>query len=305
MGPVNRPLDLEWLEDFLALTESGNFSRAAQARSIAQPAFSRHIRSLEEWAGVALVDRSQHPATPTPAGEVMVDVARDVVLRLTQARTRAHEAQELAGRSLRVAATHVLSMAFFPAWLQRVEQQLPMQLGPIHMVSDSFQACEDLMLNHRVQFLLCYGHAAVSTRLLAPDFEYACVGQDELVPVTAPGAHTQVQEGADAVPVLAYSPESGLGQIMRALMQQVLGQTRFKPAITSHHAVLLKTMAIEGRGLAWLPRSLISNELADSRLVLATDDVAWRVPVEIRLFRAAAAQTALSEAVWARSTAAA
>ena len=141
--------------------------------------------------------------------------------------------------------------------------------------------------------------------LQAPDFEYACVGQDELVPVTAPGAHTQVLEGADAVPVLAYSPESGLGQIMRALMQQVLGQARFKPAITSHHAVLLKTMAIEGRGLAWLPRSLISAELADGRLVLATDDAAWRVPVEIRLFRAAAAQTPLSEAVWARSTAAA
>ncbi|MDB5843756.1 MAG: transcriptional regulator, LysR family, partial [Polaromonas sp.] len=38
MGPVNRPLDLEWLEDFLALADSGNFSRAAQARAIAQPA---------------------------------------------------------------------------------------------------------------------------------------------------------------------------------------------------------------------------------------------------------------------------
>src|SRR5260370_28406864 len=30
-----------------ALAESGNFSRAAEARSIAQPAFSRHIRSEE------------------------------------------------------------------------------------------------------------------------------------------------------------------------------------------------------------------------------------------------------------------
>ncbi|MEG0447165.1 MAG: LysR family transcriptional regulator, partial [Comamonas sp.] len=44
MGPGNRNLDLEWLEDFIALAESGNFSRAAEVRSIAQPAFSRHIR---------------------------------------------------------------------------------------------------------------------------------------------------------------------------------------------------------------------------------------------------------------------
>ena len=48
MGPGNRPLDLEWLEDFLALAETGNFSRAAEARAIAQPAFSRHIRALED-----------------------------------------------------------------------------------------------------------------------------------------------------------------------------------------------------------------------------------------------------------------
>src|SRR5512133_142661 len=141
MGPVNRPLDLEWLEDFLALAESGNFSRAAQARAIAQPAFSRHIRALEEWAGVELIDRARHPAAPTPAGEVFVPAARDVLLRLMQARTRAHEAHEQAGRSLQFAATHALSLAFFPRWLQQVEQQL--QLGAIHMVSDSYQACEE------------------------------------------------------------------------------------------------------------------------------------------------------------------
>jgi hypothetical protein len=35
MGSDNRPLDLEWLEDFLALAETGNFSRAAEARVIA------------------------------------------------------------------------------------------------------------------------------------------------------------------------------------------------------------------------------------------------------------------------------
>lgn len=315
MGPVNRPLDLEWLEDFLALTETGNFSRAAQARSIAQPAFSRHIRSLEEWAGVELVDRSQHPATPTPAGDVLVEVARDVVLRLSQARTRAHEAHEQAGRSLRFAATHVLSLAFFPAWLQRIEQHMPLQLGPIHMVSDSFQACEELMLHRRVQFLLCYGHAAVKTRLVAPDFEFARVGEDLLMPLAAPGAdgmplHRVGGAASGPVPVLAYSQESGLGQIMRAQLPQVLDVSRFKPVITSHHAVLLKTMALEGRGLAWLPRSLVGAELAEGRLVQAADTAdtadpaatAWSVPIDVRLFRATTAHTPVTEAVWARVT---
>ena len=69
MGPGNRNLDLEWLEDFIALAESGNFSRAAEVRAIAQPAFSRHIRGLEEWDGDDLFDRSAHPAALTGAGQ--------------------------------------------------------------------------------------------------------------------------------------------------------------------------------------------------------------------------------------------
>jgi len=301
MAPVNRPLDLQWLEDFLALVESGNFSRAAQARAIAQPALSRHIRALEEWAGVELIDRARHPAAPTPAGEVFVVTARDVLLRLAQARTRAHEAQEQASRSLQFAATHGLSLAFFPRWLQRVEQQV--QLGPLHMVSDSYQACEVLMLQRRVQFLLCYGHAAAKTRLLPPGFEFACIGEDRLVPVSAPDAEGQPQHRIDGdvfepVPVLAYSEASGLGQIMREQLPGAFDAQRFKPVMTSHHAVLLKTMALEGRGLAWLPQSLVSAEMADQRLTSAAG-LEWSVPLEIRLFRATATLTPAAEAVWA------
>ena len=37
-------MDLDWLKDFLALAEQKNFSRAADARNVSQPAFSRRIR---------------------------------------------------------------------------------------------------------------------------------------------------------------------------------------------------------------------------------------------------------------------
>ena len=40
-------MDLDWLKDFLALAEQKNFSRAADARNVSQPAFSRRIRALE------------------------------------------------------------------------------------------------------------------------------------------------------------------------------------------------------------------------------------------------------------------
>ena len=42
------PMNLSWLEDFLALAATGNFSRAAEDRHMTQPAFSRRVRALEE-----------------------------------------------------------------------------------------------------------------------------------------------------------------------------------------------------------------------------------------------------------------
>ena len=51
-------MELNWLEDFLALAERRNFSRAAEARHVTQPAFSRRIRALEDWVGTPLVVRA-------------------------------------------------------------------------------------------------------------------------------------------------------------------------------------------------------------------------------------------------------
>ena len=62
-------MNLFWLEDFLALAATGNFSRAAEERHMTQPAFSRRIRALEEWLGTELFDRSSQPARLTEAGE--------------------------------------------------------------------------------------------------------------------------------------------------------------------------------------------------------------------------------------------
>ncbi len=51
----------KWLEDFLSVARTGSFSRSAAERHITQSAFSRRIKSLEQWAGAALIDRSSYP----------------------------------------------------------------------------------------------------------------------------------------------------------------------------------------------------------------------------------------------------
>lgn len=298
MGPGNRPLDLDWLEDFLALAETGNFSRAAQARNIAQPAFSRHIKSLEEWVGVALFDRATHPVALTAAGARIRPEIEDTLQRLESSRHSARAAHEQAAVSLQFAATHALSLTFFPAWLSGLEGRI--SVGPIQMVSDSFAACEDLMLQRRAQFLLCHGHPAVPGRLDETQFTFVTVGNDVLVPVSAArggkALHT-ITAKSTALPVLAYGEGSGIGQIMRSVMREKFASAGFATVFTSHHAVLLKTMAIEGRGVAWLPQSLVAQDIDAGRLTPAAGK-AWQVPIEIRLIRPRVTLTDAAEALW-------
>jgi DNA-binding transcriptional LysR family regulator len=301
MGPGNRPLDMDWLEDFLALAESGNFSRAAQTRNIAQPALSRHIKSLEEWVGVDLFDRGSHPVTLTEAGKRFQPAIEDTLERLIASRQKACAAQEQANASLRFAATHALSLTFFPHWLGKIEAQL--HIGTIEMVSDSFQACEGQMLQRKVQFLLCHGHADVPTRLDEAQCQFAVVGEDMLVPVSAPsaagdGARYRI-DAADpgTLPILAYSRQSGLGQIMRGILGTKLEREPFNIVFTADHAVLLKAMVLDGRGIAWLPMSLIRDEIQSGRMVVARDD-AWQVSLEVRLYRHPSAMSKLAEALW-------
>jgi len=66
---------------------------------------------------------------------------------------------------------------------------------------------------------------------------------------------------------------------------------------TAHNAFMLKTMALAGRGVAWLPESLVADELRTRQLVPAGGD-AWRVPVEVRLYRQNAQMTPTAEALW-------
>lgn len=309
MGPGNKPLDLDWLEDFITLSETGNFSRAAQARAIAQPAFSRHIKSLEEWVGVDLIDRTAHPVELTAAGKKFKPLIETIVAHLEAARIKAKAAHDQASASLRFASTHALSLTFFPRWLASLETHL--RLGPVQTMSDSFQACEDLMVQRKVQFLLCYGHAHARSKLDEGDYPVVNLGRETLLPVTALARDGQALyslASSSVLPVLEYSDTSGLGRILKTTLRHLYSdtaQTRsgntLSVVFTAPHAFLLKTMALEGRGVAWLPESLIAAELANGQLAPA-GSASWQVPVDIRLYRQSSDMTPAAEAIWRACT---
>lgn len=290
-------MELSWLEDFLTLAEAGSFSRAAELRHVTQPAFSRRIRALEEWVGTPLFDRATHRVILTAAGQQFRPTADQAVRLVHHGRESAREAGSTEATALRFAATHVLSSTFFPEWLRSIEAKAG--VGSIRLISDSMQACEQVLIQGQAQFLLCHHHPAAPNRLDPGQFRSVVVGHDTLVPALRPApAGWAADAGLDA-PYLAYSAESGLGRIIAATRGgegRLLGQ---QPVVTSHLAAVLRSMACGGRGMAWLPLSLIGDDL--ERGILRTVGPAdWPIPIDIHLFRPRARQSLAAEAFWKR-----
>ena len=134
------------------------------------------------------------------------------------------------------------------------------------------------MTQRRVQFMLCYGHADVPTRLdegspsggprsakmrssapLRPAKEGRCTRSAAVIPLA-------VLEGAamprvSAASCARASPRSSPGEAGRAALR---GKSHIVP--TAHNAVLLlKTMALAGRGVAWLPLTRSDRRRARER----------------------------------------
>lgn len=288
-------MELDWLEDFLALLDGGGFSRAAEKRAVSQPSFSRRIRALENWVGVTLIDRSTHTVRLTPAGERFRSVAEETLRRLQLGREEARAVDKASSETLRFAATHVLSLTFFPSWLRQLESAQPVS-ATVELTADNMVACERLMVEGRAQFLLCHHHEAAATRL-GPEFRSVRLGGDILLPVAAPG----VVSGGDmaSAPQLCFTADSGMGRILSAAWAAAGKAPPPHPIFASHLASVLTAMAKDGRGIAWSALSLVEDDLATGRLVRAGAP-ADNVPIEIRLWRPRARQSPAAEALWSR-----
>jgi DNA-binding transcriptional LysR family regulator len=66
------PLSIRQLRFFVALSQTGNFSRAAEAMAVSQPALSAAIRQIETLLDTRLFDRTTHSVVPTQAGRALL-----------------------------------------------------------------------------------------------------------------------------------------------------------------------------------------------------------------------------------------
>lgn len=75
----------EQLYEFLVLSKSLNYSKAASALYISQPLLTRHIQALEREFGAALFLRSSHGVSLTEAGRILASQAGGLIDKCSKA----------------------------------------------------------------------------------------------------------------------------------------------------------------------------------------------------------------------------
>lgn len=294
-------VEIDWLRDFLNLAESGHFGRSARARHVTQPAFSRRIRAVEDWAGATLIDRATYPAALTRAGVRFRERVRKVVAELDLAREELRGLADAAdARVASFAALHTLALTFFPDWLSRTEKST----GPLvtRLMADNLLDCVEGFAAGRADFLLIYGHPEIPLLLDPSRFEHAVLGTERIVPVSAPAGRGRPRwRIADGSAYLRYAPDTFLGRAADLALARARAKPRLSPVYENAMAEALKAMALAGRGIAWLPVRAIEAEVASGALVPLDRDLA--VAIEIRLYRAADGADPLIEAIWRAATA--
>jgi LysR family cyn operon transcriptional activator len=116
---------LRHIRYFLAVAEHGNFTRAAEALHVSQPALSQQVRQLEETLGVLLFDRSGRGIHLTDAGYAYGEYVRRALRDLDAGQQAIHDVRDLSRGRLRLANTPTFTEYLVAPLIERFGSRYP------------------------------------------------------------------------------------------------------------------------------------------------------------------------------------
>lgn len=261
-------MNMLWFDDVLALLEERNMTRAAARRNITQPAFSRRIRSFEEWLGIEVLDRKSNRVEISPALVSNEAEIRSLIARLNDLRTKITQ-HDPAISVMSIAATHAAVYSTFPDMALRARatfQGLRFRLRTANL-SD----CVTLFLRGDTSMLLCYEAQSVAPLQFGAGIQRGVWGQDYLIPVIGGALRYKVRGNGNVpldTPAIVYPENSYFGEVLNK-KQRPFGTARFNanPICQTAFSSGAKEMILNGLGIGWLPFSMVHKEIESGELI--------------------------------------
>jgi LysR family hydrogen peroxide-inducible transcriptional activator len=262
-------MEIHQLTYFIAVAETGSFTRAAERCNIAQPSLSQQIAKLESELGETLFDRLPRRSVLTEAGRLLLPRARSILAELQDIQQGLNADVEAGRGTLSVGFIPTIAPFVLPSVIKRFGQSFPLATLSVHedltemLVKDVTEGKLDVAITSlpihnkaiRVQELLTEPLLVASSR-----------GHD-----LAHRATLHVKE-LDDYPFIALSEVHCLGE----QVQSFCYQKDLDLQIVCHTAQLstVKNCVAMGLGVSLVPQALAASDTSDSLFYRALSDSA-------------------------------
>lgn len=119
-------MDFRTIENFLKLSETLNFRKAADEIYIAQPALSRQIMALEEELGVVLFDRNKRNVALTTAGDYFKEECERILEDFERVKQRTFQIHKGEGGEIKIAHSSSSMQFLLPNILAKIQAEMPL-----------------------------------------------------------------------------------------------------------------------------------------------------------------------------------
>ena len=289
---------LEWIEDILAVLDTGSLARAAEKRLLTQSAFTRRVRLIEDSIGAELFDRRRKPVTLMPGVEALAPELRELSMRLRKIRHKLKTATNQDGGTLSFACQHAITTTVSP-WIVRA--LTAKNDVSIRVRSNNQEECLRLLLSGEVDFVLMYTLPEEAAPFFEHAFEALTLGLDTLIPVCAPSLEDIGH--ADQIPTINYPTDVFLGRVfVRNIAPRLNDNVTLLNKAETALTLAAYEYAIGGIGVAWLPQSMVVEAIEEGLLVSLEAQLPVQ-PLDIKAFRLSKDRAGADDPVWQKSLA--
>lgn len=269
---------LESLRCFVAAARLLHFNAAAKSVALTPAAFGQRIKQLEDNLGATLFERTTRKVSLTDAGLRLVPVAERALASAADCAGAVQGGGGLPEAEITLGTRHELGLSWIVPQLDRVAKKHPTLTTHLY-----FGSGLDLVLRVRTMEIDC---ALTSTRFSDPKINEIRLHREDyvLVGATALLAKTPLRTAEQAVnhtlldisaelPLFRYARDAGVdlkfGRVMR------LGTI-----------AAIRARALEGAGVAVLPRYFVEHDLKSKLLTRALPKLALAHDYFRLIFRA-------------------
>lgn len=118
-------MQISELQILVTLSEEKNMRKAAERLFVSQPALSQRLQSMEKAWGLKIFLRSQKGLTLTPAGEKIVQFAKEMVEKEEKVREEISLLEGEVYGTLKIAVASIIGQHWLPKVLKKYVQKYP------------------------------------------------------------------------------------------------------------------------------------------------------------------------------------